>query len=159
MSRLFIFIALMGLTVVAAHEAQASCYTPTEIEAEQGIRIHSELMVIGLTCQKMPGVGGNLYAKYQAFSQKNQATLALYENNLMSYYRKQGHSNPERQLIDLRTAFANAISRQAVQTSMVGFCKHFGSRVDQALQMDQSTFRKWAQHVWPEQPTTVRACR
>ena len=42
------------------------CYTQEEAEAEQGIRIHSELMVIALNCQHMTPKGWkNFYQQYQ----------------------------------------------------------------------------------------------
>ena len=47
-----IFALALFLTNTAA-QAEA-CYSKAEYEAEQGIKIHSELMVIGLTCQNTP---------------------------------------------------------------------------------------------------------
>ena len=47
---------VFGFVLMLATPAFAGgCYTAREVEAEQAIRIHSELMVIGLTCIKMPG--------------------------------------------------------------------------------------------------------
>ena len=53
--------------------AAASCYTMEEAEAEQGIRIHSELMVIGLNCQHMKfSDGTNLYLEYREFTKEHE---------------------------------------------------------------------------------------
>lgn len=143
--------------ITAVSPAVAGCYSDVEVEAEQAIRIHSELMVIGLTCQKMPN-GHGLYAKYQQFTQKNQYLLETYETDLIDYFRKQGEANPEKRFHNLRTTLANKISQHAIRMSTVSFCRAFAPRIDKALSMDQSTFRRWAQHKWPNQPTTQPAC-
>ena len=41
-------IILLSLMALSSGAFAASCYTPLQAEAEQGLRIHSELMVIGL---------------------------------------------------------------------------------------------------------------
>lgn len=152
--------AAFVLLMMGISSAQAKgCYTPAEFEAEQGLRIHSELMVIGLTCIKMPQGGQALYAKYQQFTQKNQSLIAQYESDIISYFGKQGVKNPEGNLHTFRTTLANDISKHAISMSTVSFCKNFSSRIDKALQMDHQKLRRWAQHVWPQSPTTVPRCR
>src|ERR1700722_10658705 len=90
--RAFVFVFL--LSIVAANSAQA-CYSAREVEAEQGIRIHSELMVIGLTCIKMPE-GQDLYNKYQRFTQKNADLIAGYQSYLINHYSAEVIANPEK---------------------------------------------------------------
>lgn len=135
----------------------AACYSAGEFEAEQGLRIHSELMVIGLTCVKMQG-GMEMYNKYQKFTQKNQQLLSSYENHIIDFYRRQGEPDPEAKFHTLRTKLANTISKQAITMSPSSFCAQFGPRVDKALQMDQKKLRHWAQHVWPNTPTSAPVC-
>lgn len=151
---LFVSVILVALSFTPA---LASCFGPTEYEAEQGLRIHSELMVIGLTCQKMPG-GGALYAKYRNFTAKNQNLIAGYESNLINFYRQEGDNDPDAELNTLRTVLANQISRHAVRMSMTSFCQHFGSRIDKALGMDEKTLRKWARQEWPDVHTSRPRC-
>jgi hypothetical protein len=153
-------IAVLGfaLSLAATGPAFASgCYTNTEFEAEQGLRIHSELMVIGLTCARMPG-GQDLYREYNSFTLKNQALISGYEETLIRYYRSQGAPNPEQKLHTLRTNLANKISQHAIQMSTKSFCQYFGPRIPKALAMDQNTVRRWAQHVWADTPTTQPIC-
>lgn len=135
----------------------STCYTASEFEAEQGLRIHSELMVIGLTCAKMPQ-GQALYSKYQAFTRKNQRLISGYETSMISYFRKTGVPDPEATLHTFRTTLANGISKHAVSMSTSSFCKNFGTRIDKALAMDQQKLRSWAQHVWPQTPTQRPKC-
>lgn len=154
-----IIAALAVLCLSTAAEAATSrCYAPKELEAEQGIRIHSELMVIGLTCMKMPG-GPENYTKYQKFTQKNSKLIAQYETDLISHYRKQGNKAAEQKLHTLRTAMANEISQHAISMSTSTFCRKFSPRIGQALAMDKPHLRAWAQHVWPGSPASEPLCK
>jgi hypothetical protein len=147
----------LSLSLFSVQAQSAGCYNASEFEAEQGLRIHSELMVIGLTCMKMPQ-GAAMYSKYQQFTRKNQRLIAEYEEGLINYYRRQGVPNPEKEFHTLRTSLANGISKHAVVMSTSSFCANFGKRIDKALEMDQQNLRKWAQHVWPQSPTTRPVC-
>ena len=151
------FALSLALGSFGTSAAGRGCYTAHEYEAEQGLRIHSELMVIGLTCLKMPG-GRQIYDKYARFTQKNQSLIAEYETEMIGYYRHEGAPNPEKNLHTLRTNLANDISKHAIQMSTASFCQAFSSRVDQALAMDQSKIRKWAQQVWPKTPASHPVC-
>ena len=69
--RLFTTILMIIILTTAPSWAEA-CYSKQEAEAEQGIRIHSELMVIGLNCQHMASANGNnLYLEHRKFTQKH----------------------------------------------------------------------------------------
>ena len=149
--------AVLAFALLYPGMAQASCYTPAEFEAEQALRIHSELMVIGLTCLKAPG-GQGLYSKYQTFTARHQSLITRYEDDIIAYYRRQGLPDPEKEFHSMRTNLANGISKHAISMSTASFCQNFGGRIDKALQMDQEKFRRWAQHVWPESPTTRPLC-
>ena len=147
----------MILSLLLCNSAQA-CYTAREREAEQGIRIHSELMVISLTCMKMPG-GEDLYDKYQHFTRKNGDLISEYESVLIGYYKSEGATNPEKKLTTLRTEIANNISGRAITMSTRTFCEKYASHIDRALTMDEQKLRRWAQNTWPEQqPISERMC-
>jgi hypothetical protein len=134
-----------------------ACYNAKEFEAEQGLRIHSELMVIGLTCIKMPN-GQALYNKYQNFTRKNASLISAYETALIRHYERQGSNRPEEKLHTLRTDLANEISRHAVSMSTLSFCQKFAANLDQALAMSPDKLRRWAQQIRPNQPTTEPVC-
>jgi len=144
------------LSIYATSSAQA-CYSAREREAEQGIRIHSELMVIGLTCMKMPE-GQDLYNKYQRFTQKNADLIAGYESDLINHYSSEGVKNPEKKLNTLRTDMANDISDKAIAMSTRTFCEKYARNIDEALDMDQPKLRRWAQHVSPDQHVSEQMC-
>lgn len=155
------FVLALGLALCVSSGASAAtggeCYTAKEFEAEQGIRIHSELMVIGLTCMKMPH-GPQMYMKYKDFTEKNKKLIAQYENEIISHYRREGAEKPEKKLHTLRTTLANQISQRAVTMSVSSFCQRFSPRIDQALAMDKEKLRRWAQQPWTGSPTSRPIC-
>ncbi|MCE9508400.1 MAG: hypothetical protein K8R48_08860 [Alphaproteobacteria bacterium] len=145
---------VLSVAVISSAEA---CYSAADFEAEQGVRIHSELMVIGLTCLKMPE-GRELYRKYQDFTLKNSSLIAGYETDIINHYASEGVAEPEQKFHTLRTDLANEVARQAVAMSMLSFCRQFSPRIDAALSMDEPKLRRWAQHVWPGQPPSEPVC-
>lgn len=156
MKKLIAAAVFAGFLATSA-AAFAQCYTPREVEAEQGLRIHSELMVISLTCMKMPQ-GQGMYQKYLTFTQKHQNLLSGYEHDMIGYFRNQSAANPEKEFHTLRTNLANKISQHAIRMSTASFCQNFGQRIDSALAMDQAKFRRWAQQTWDSSPTTRPVC-
>jgi hypothetical protein len=153
LSRILSFVLFLSLIAGSAE----ACYTAREREAEQGLRIHSELMVISLTCNKVPG-DEDLYHKYEHFTRKNEDLLSSYETTLLNYYDAEGVKSPEKKLHTLRTDMANNISDIAISMSTRTFCGRYASHLDQALDMNHERLRHWAQHVSPSQPMSERMC-
>lgn len=126
-------------------QPKRTCYTQAEAEAEQGIRIHSELMVIGLNCQHMTPRGWkNIYAQYRDITNRNATLIAGYERTLINYYQQAGARNPERSLHDLRTEMANKVSKDAARMRPDVFCANFAERIPKVANMTSADFRHWA---------------
>lgn len=140
--------------------ALANCYQMQEAEAEQGIRIHSELMVIGLNCQHMASAEGgkNLYAAYREFTAAHGDLFGSYEDVLMQYFRKTGVKNPESAMNTLRTRFANKISKDAADMRPDIFCKQYAPRIVQAYDMSRQDLRQWAATIYPSHPVSKPLC-
>lgn len=125
--------------------AGRSCYTPAEAEAEQGIKIHSELMVIALNCQHMTPRGWkNFYHQYQEITARQADLIGGYENTLISFFALAGKSNPELAFHDMRTDFANKVSTDAARMRPDVFCSNFARRIPKVAKMGQSEFKSWA---------------
>ena len=155
--RFFIPFFLVFLLSVPAQAS--SCYSKKEAEAEQGIRIHSELMVIGLNCQHMTPPGwNNFYAEYRNITNRHADLFSGYENTLIGYYRRNGVDKPERAMHDLRTAFANKISTDAATMRPDIFCAQYAPRIPRAAQMSRSDFQEWAATFHPTHPTKRPIC-
>ena len=89
--KLFSLVVLAMFSFANISWAAAGCYSPQEAEAEQGIRIHSELMVIGLNCAHMADANGNnLFKEHQGFTKKHKELFATYERIIMNYMRRNG---------------------------------------------------------------------
>lgn len=137
----------------------ATCFNAAEAEAEQGIRIHSELMVIGLNCQHMQFEdNSNLYLKYRSFTNKHSSLFSGYEDKLMAYYKRTGDGNPEARLNTLRTAFANKISLDAAEMKPHNFCNRYAKRIFEVDKMNRSEIRRWASTVHKDHPLSHPVC-
>lgn len=157
------FIAFFcGAFLLAASPALAkggSCYSLSEAEAEQGIRIHSELMIIGLNCQHLtPANQKNYYQQYNEFTLKNEDLLARYEDILINHFKNRGDKNPERSLHDMRTLFANKVAGDAARMRPDIFCYRYSPRLVQADGMSGDDVRRWASTFFPSHPVSEPIC-
>ncbi|MGB4056698.1 MAG: hypothetical protein WBK77_01285 [Alphaproteobacteria bacterium] len=151
------FILLPGAAF--AGKTGLRCYTPAESEAEQGIRIHSELMVIGLNCQHMgKRHGQRLYPMYREFTAKHGKLFAQYESILLNFFKKNGEKNPEASINTLRTNFANKISNDAAGIRPDIFCAKYAPRIMKASEMSAEDLRKWAATVYDSHPVSYPTC-
>lgn len=152
-----LLILLFFILPTPAHAVQ--CYSALEAEAEQAIRIHSELMVIGLNCQhRTPSGEKNYYYQYKDFTLKNGDLFAGYERALMAYYTRVGLKNPEGELNQLRTQFANQISGDAAKMRPDLFCAHYAPRIPKASTMTTTQIRTWASTFFRSHPLTQPIC-
>ena len=77
-------LALASVAVAAALAGDAlaaACYLPAEIEADQAIKLRAELKVVGEVCKD---------PSFVAFSDRNQATLAAYEEIVTEHLARAG---------------------------------------------------------------------
>lgn len=147
----FFFVFLVFATPANA----SNCYTATEAEAEQGIRIQSELMVIGLNCQhKVRGI----YNQYRQMADKNSKLFEAYNNIMINYFEKIGVGNTEKEINSLRTTYANKISEIAAQLRPDVFCTKYAPRIEHVRDMSQRDLRKWATTYFPNHPLSKPIC-
>ena len=155
----FSLSVLLGLMLFVSTAEARSCYSAGEAEAEQGIRIHSELMVIGLNCQHMTPRGWtNFYSQYRQITNKHADLFSGYEKTLINYYRKAGANNPERKMHDLRTSFANKVSKDVAKMRPDVFCATFAPRIPRAAEMSRADFKEWASTMHPSTPLSRPVC-
>lgn len=136
------------------------CYTREEAEAEQGIRIHSELMVIALNCQHMTPKGWkNFYLQYQQITARNSALIGGYENTLINYFALAGRPNAELAFHDMRTNFANKVSTDAAKMRPDIFCANFAPRLPKVDKMSTAEIKAWASEFSPSHPVSQPMCQ
>lgn len=157
---LILVLCMTFLAVPAQAQARSQCYSQIEAEAEQGLRIHSELMVIGLNCQHMgTRKGYDLYGDYRRFTARHGDLFATYEKILLRFFRQNGGGNPEEALNTLRTRFANRISNAAASMRPDVFCANHAPRILKAIDMDRLQLRKWAATIHDTHPVSYPVCR
>ncbi|QQP91826.1 hypothetical protein IGS68_11730 [Skermanella sp. TT6] len=140
-----IVTAVTAACVLAASSsawAKSACYSPAEYDAEQAMRLHTELMVIGLTCNSVQQER-NLFAKYQSFTTKHRTQLMTWEKVLIGHFRETDKSNPTRRFDDFRTVLANEIAQRAALLTPPVFCQSHSDRVDQAMAMTDGELKKY----------------
>jgi hypothetical protein len=125
----------------------AQCYTPDQFRAEQVVRYHSQMMVIGMLCGRP--YKQNTYAAYQAFTKRHERTIRAEEDRLIAFFRQSGVASPTRALHDLRTGLANEMSMRAMNAKGA-FCRSMVSRYVQAKRVDTETFRTWINTLSPD---------
>jgi hypothetical protein len=143
-------LLLVLAALLIATPAMADCYTPLEAEAEQGIRIHSELMVIALNCQHLTPKGQeNLYSQYRKFTAKNASLFSTYEMLLIKHFKQNGSADAEKEMHSLRTMYANKISKDAAVMRPDAFCATYMPRIQKAATMNEASLHKWASTFFP----------
>ena len=118
--RMMIF-AVMLLVAVSPTLAAARCYDPEEVRAEQLLRLHSELMVITVTCRQ-GSMGRDLPGAYAKFTRDNIAALHDAEAKLVAFYKENFGGNGIDRLDRLRTRLANEYGQQVANLSAPIFC-------------------------------------
>ena len=153
----FLFCFLLAMMIAVQPAVAASCYTPDQYRAEQAIRFHTRLMVVGMLCQGM--LGRSAYADYQHFTTRNQNVIHEQENRLIHYFKQVRKPNPERALHSFRTDLANVIARQA-SASAIRFCQTYAGQWRQAKTMQPQDFKGWIAAVTWSKPaeTTNPVC-
>jgi hypothetical protein len=117
------------------------CYSKAEFDAEQGIRFHTELMVMSLTCQDMAASGQNLFADYKRVTLNLRDPLLEWEKALIGYYRKVGTRNPTRSFDNFRTSVANEASQRIAAVTTPIYCEASVPMIARALKMSVADAR------------------
>ena len=147
------------ICMLVSQPVQASCYTPGEAAAEQAIRLHSELMVIGLNCRHLDeGDTRDSYQTYRDFTRRHAEILRIYENSLINFFTREGQTDPAGHLNAMRTEMANNLAELAVKIRPDVFCHKYMPRLHKAARMTQSDVRTWSTTYFPSSPPSREYC-
>ena len=108
--------------------AAKSCYTPEELRAEQLLRLHSELMVITVSCRQNSS-GQNLVPAYTGFTHDNINTLQSAEQTLIRYFNNNGKGSGVSLLDKMRTKLGNEFGQKMANMSSPAFCLQYRDKV------------------------------
>ncbi|HBM90897.1 MAG TPA: hypothetical protein DD400_03345, partial [Rhodospirillaceae bacterium] len=121
------FLFVFFLLSIPAQAAE-SCYTPKEASAERLLRIHSELMVITVTC-KTSSIGYELPRSYAGFTRRNAPRLKEAEATMKTHYEAIKKGQGVKELDRLRTRLANEIGQKVAQVGAPRFCQQKRDKV------------------------------
>lgn len=99
-----------------------SCVTEDELVADQFIRLHTEMMVAGLTCQGAYGDPG-LFTKYAEFTRDHQDRVRDSQSVLADFLGKYMSGNQNRLFDTYRTEMANDESQLVIDVSAGRYCQ------------------------------------
>lgn len=105
----------------SAHPANA-CLTADEAAAHHVIRLHTELMVTGLTCRSY-FADDRLFDHYQTFTFAHQDSLRASQGTLGRYLARYQSGNSNRLFDNYRTLMANNESRLVQALSASRYCE------------------------------------
>lgn len=120
----FVLLAAMTGSAFAGRQ----CYLPAELYSEQVLRLHSELMVIAVTCRQSSS-GHDLVRAYTAFTHDNINILRDAEQTMIRYYKDRFNDDGISHLDVLRTQLGNESGQESADDTAPLFCRQYRDRV------------------------------
>ncbi len=124
--------ALIAAAPVAA--AANECYGPAEYEAEQALRLQSELTVIAYGCPTPPGMPP-FPVQYGAFVKTHQKQFAQWQGTLRTHLRRTLGGNVDRHFDNLASLISNQLSNRHALVSPQTYCEAEMARFGQLVAM------------------------
>ena len=98
-----------------------ACTTDEEVLADQLIRLHTQLMITGLTCF-VPYDDPNLFVAYQDFTRSFQGRIRDSQRTLGAFLGRYMGGNRNRLFDTYRTRMANTESQTVIDVSASRYC-------------------------------------
>ncbi|MDX9690293.1 MAG: hypothetical protein EOM37_03915 [Proteobacteria bacterium] len=117
-------ILMLAVFCLAAFPAQAAkhCYDLDQVKAERILRLHTEMMVITVTC-KQSSVGRDLGRAYTDFTKEHASIIKKAEKSMKDYYAAIYGGDGLSRLDSLRTKLANEYGQQVAAESAPLYCE------------------------------------
>jgi len=149
---LFFFLIAAGPAI-----AKTSCYAPEQLSAEQLLRLHSELMVITVTCRQ-DSAGQNLSPVYTGFTRKNLSALQKAEQTMIAYYKKNEKGDPLEKLDRLRTKLGNEFGQKIAELSSPVYCSEYRDKVEALFDTNKEDLEDIVGNMSTTAPSYAKAC-
>lgn len=146
-----ILSALVLSALALPAQAANRCYSAEELRAERLLRLHSELMVITVTCKQATS-GRDLGRAYTGFTSKNIRDLRAAEETMTGFYKASYGGKGVDRLDTLRTKLANEYGQQIADISAPTFC---AQRRDKVVLMHDSP----PSSLWDEAMTSYEGAK
>lgn len=99
-----------------------ACMTEDEIAAEQTLRLHTAMMVTGLTCHSFYREPA-LFDHYQSFTVAHEGRLGAAQDTIGGFLSRYRSGNQNRLFDSYQTEIANAESRLVADASAPTYCR------------------------------------
>jgi hypothetical protein len=127
-------VLLIALLIAGdAQAASRACFSPSEIEADQAIRYHTELMVASETCKDRA---------YSDFNAHNSPSVVAYQENMKAHFRHSSRGGAESALQSYLTHLANEVALNAARQPADKFCSGEAALLQAAHTVGKEEFRR-----------------
>src|SRR5215469_2942128 len=130
---------VVGAVMLAAASigtaSAAECYSPADVEAEQGLLFQTNLMVISSACRD------TVYGEFRA---RNKDAIVRYQNAMIDHFRRTGARNPKSAFDAWQTSLANEAARKQAIVPTGQFCQQSAEMLKLASTLDTKTFHDYA---------------
>ena len=116
-------------TVLAAGKSSGSCYTPTDMEAEQAIRFMTDVMVVSSACQD------SIYAQFRL---RNKDAIIRYQKAMIAHFHGQSAFD------SWNTSLANQASMRQNGVPTAQMCQQAAEMLKQASMLDAKGLHEYA---------------
>ncbi|MCL2469210.1 MAG: hypothetical protein FWF24_03135 [Alphaproteobacteria bacterium] len=117
------FLSLILLFLLAVPVQAEACYSEREVGAENALRLHSEMMVVAVTCRQT-SQGRDLVKAHTQFTKKHIDTIKEAEAVMIAFYKDSHGGDGLAQLDALRTKLANEFGQMSADETPPTFCHH-----------------------------------
>lgn len=124
------------------HLPRGSCLTDSEIAAEQFIKLHTVLMVTGLTCNGA-FQDPQLFGHYQTFTINHQDRVRDAQQVLARFLGRYRSGNPNRLFDTYRTELANDESLLVLDVSPTAYCRAQYQRFYDLAELDEEDLQAY----------------
>jgi hypothetical protein len=157
MIRLISRVLLAYISLICSAHAAQQCYSSQEMDAEQLLRLHSELMVITVTCHE-GSQGEDLVPAYTGFTQLNLKALHAAEQTMIAYYHDVYGGDGTARLDELRTRLGNEYGRKIADISAPVFCAMYRDKVLKMCGADRAALREEIQRIASDGGSESKMC-
>jgi hypothetical protein len=150
----FVLITALALLLCGHAMAQdASCYTQEQFEADRGLRLHTDVEVIMLTC-RYSSHGENLQKIYAGFVRKNGKQIKNWENTIARAY-----GGGRNETVDnFKTYLANQKGNESAKMGPRKFCTQWADFVPYAASLTPQQIMFYVREEDSARPTKKPHC-
>lgn len=142
-------VAVLMIGAMAAAQAAPQCYRANEIEADQALRYQAKLMVLSDSCRS---------SSYNEFVARNAATLSLYQQEMIGFFRRHDASRPEDALEKFLTRIANQLALSFGNEELASLCPRSADFLTQAVTFGKDEFRSYVAEQAAIERHSYRTC-